>query len=160
MQSRLRISVPAAAGPAPAGSASQPSPALRVSGHVAHSARPTLRPPRPGPPAPPSARGPVPRWPRPVGSATRRLRARGGSDPPGPRNSLNTSLKVTTSMKPISSHKAAVFTAVSYSLRDLPPEHLHAAIPSMTRKKIFPPSRAGMGSRFITARFTASMAPK
>ena len=30
----------------------------------------------------------------------------------------------------------------------------------MTRKKIFPPSRAGRGSRFITARFTAIMAAR
>ena len=29
-----------------------------------------------------------------------------------------------------------------------------------TRKKIRPPSSAGMGSRFITARFMAIMAPK
>ena len=64
------------------------------------------------------------------------------------------SLKVTTTISRISKAKKMPWSQASYLGLSFLPDRRNQSYPTSSRK-IRPPSRAGMGSRFIMARFTA-----
>ena len=73
--------------------------------------------------------------------------------------SFVTSCRVTSTIMPISNIKHTAFTAACHVSGTLRLNSSNAAA-STNKKKILPPSRAGMGSIFMTARLMAIRAAK